>query len=134
MPYIMFENRTIFTRVVDKTIDTRAELAQYILNLSKISYGRAGLIILDNSLLDILRTFKIDVPQFGNKGLYQKLKNDGVFKDVGYFEDGEYSSINLEFITRHDILLFVENFIVWIEKNDKSEPRPNVEYIEEIKN
>ena len=123
----MFDDRTIFKREIDKTIHSRAELAQYILNLSKISYGRAGLIILDTSLLDILRTFGIDIPEYGNKGLYTKLKKDGVFENVGHFEDGEYSSINIQFITPNDILIFVENFLVWLEKNEYVESRPTVE-------
>ncbi len=126
----MFDHRTIFKQVIDKSIHSRAELAQYLLDLSKISYGRAGLIILDNSLLNILRTFGIDIPEHGNGGLYQKLKKDGVFENVGHFEDGEYSSINIEFITRQDILLFVENFMVWLEKNENIESRPTIEMIE----
>ncbi len=108
----------IYNTELVTTITCRADLANHILNLSKMYWGKPGIKV-DKPLGNILKAFNIPFPDGGNGELLRILKKDGVFDDVEHYSDSEYSSVNTLFYTLDSYYKFVENFIDWIETNHK---------------
>lgn len=129
----MFESKIIYEETMIH-ITCRADLRQYLLDTGRILFGTSAVIKIDRSLRNVLDAFEIPFPTGGNHQICRILKKDGVFDGVDHYTDSEYSSVNTLFHTLEGFYIFVENFSNWLEKNDKSEPRPTIEYDKEIKN
>ncbi len=120
----MYDNITIHESEY-KHISCRADLIQYILDMGRMYIGRPAIKI-DKSLHSLLEAFDIPFPEGGDGRLMKILKKDGVFENVKHYEDSEYSSINTLFYDMASFYAFVDNFVIWLEKNDNTQ-RPTVE-------
>jgi len=108
-----------------KLITCRADLIQYVLDMGRMYIGKPAIKI-DKSLHSLLEAF--DIPFPGNGKLMKIFKKDGVFETVKHYEDSEHSSINTLFYDMHSFYTFVDNFVMWLEKNDNTQ-RPTVDII-----
>lgn len=127
----VFEEKHIFKTVHDRTLSCRADLIQYLLDLGRIYIGKPGIKI-DKDLTNIFDAFDIPIPDnHGNHQIIRMLKKDGIFDDIKHYTDCEYSSVNTLFHTLDGFYMFVEKFSDWLEKNDKTEPRPDVVVMED---
>lgn len=114
-----------------KFITCRADLIQYLLDMGRMYIGKPAIKI-DKSLRSLLEAFDIPFPEGGNGRLMKILKKDGVFENVKHYEDSEYSSINTLFYDMHSFYTFVDNFVIWIEKNNCTQ-RPTVDIVSDPK-
>jgi len=108
-------------------ITCRADLIQYLLDMGRMYIGKPAIKI-DKSLRSLLEAFVIPFPKGGNGRLMKILKKDGIFENVKHYEDSEYSSINTLFYDMSSFYTFVDNFVMWLEKNDNTQ-RPTVDII-----